>query len=113
MIIESYRFGHIVVDGKAYSSDVIIYPDGVEPNWYRKEGHRLSPEDLEGVASEEANTLIVGSGNYGLMKVPQETLEYLAARGLEVIVEKTDQACETYNRLSDEKRVIAALHLSC
>ncbi len=112
-MIESYHFGRIVVDGKTYTSDVIIYPDRVQANWYRRQGHRLVPEDLGGILKEEARTLIVGTGSFGLVKVPPQTLEYLTSNGFDVIVEKTDEACQIYNRLSDQGPVIAALHLSC
>ncbi len=112
-MIEDYRFGHIVIDGESYTSDVIIYPDRVEANWWRKRGHRLIPEDVKGIAQAEARTLIIGTGAYGLMQVPQETLDWLNDQGFEVIVEKTGEAWQTYNRLSEGSKVIAALHLSC
>ena len=48
--IESYRFGHIVIDGQSYTRDVILLADRVIPNWWRKEGHALYPEDLAAVA---------------------------------------------------------------
>ena len=113
MRIESYRFGHIVIDGNTYSSDLIIYPDRVQTDWRRREGHRLVPEDLKGVVDEEARTLVVGTGSFGLMSVLPRTLEYLTSQGFEVIVQKTDDACETYNELSQRRKVVAALHLSC
>ena len=113
MMIESYNFGRIVIDGQTYRSDVVIHPHGVRDRWRRRSGHRLLPEDLEGVLEAGAETIIVGTGKMGLMQVPDETREWLESRGLEVIVERTDQACETYNRLSQEGPVIAALHLSC
>jgi hypothetical protein len=112
-MIESYSFGYIVIDGKSYTSDVIIFPNRVEDNWWRRRGHRLAPEDLKGVLAEEARILVVGTGRTGLMRVPPETLEYLTSRGFEVIVEKTGDAYQTYNRLAQQGPVIAALHLSC
>ena len=112
-MIESYSFGHIVVDGQSYISDVIIYPDRVEADWWRRQGHLLVPEDLGAVVAEEARTLIVGTGRSGLMQVPPETLEYLESRGFEVIVEKTGDAWQTYNQLSEQTEIIAALHLTC
>jgi len=33
MHISDYRFGRIVIDGKTYTSDVIVYPDRVDPSW--------------------------------------------------------------------------------
>jgi hypothetical protein len=112
-VIESYSFGRIVVDGRTYTADVIICPDRVESSWVRGSGHALAIEDLQAVLEGEARMVIVGTGSVGLMRVPVATLEYLKAAGFEVIVERTGQACDTYNRLSEQRPVIAALHLSC
>jgi hypothetical protein len=46
MMITSYDFGHIIIDGKRYTSDLIVFPDRVKVGWWRKEGHRLQLEDL-------------------------------------------------------------------
>ena len=112
-MIESYSFGRIVVDGVSYTSDLIIYPDRVEDHWRRKSGHRLAPEALERFPQGQAGTLVVGAGSTGLMRVPSETLDYLESAGFEVIVQRTGEACETYNRLAEQGPVIAALHLTC
>jgi hypothetical protein len=111
--IEDYRFGRIVIDGKAYSRDVIIYPDRVDPSWWRQDGHRLAAEDLPEVLSEPPEVLVVGQGNPGLMAVPPETRTRFEQAGIQVIAEPTARACQTYNRLRQEKRVVAALHLTC
>ena len=112
-MIEDYRFGHIVIDGREYTSDVIVYPDRVDASWWRKEGHLLQIEDLEEVVQAQPEVLVVGTGNPGLMEVPQETREYLRSRGIELIVQPTPQAWQTYNRLSSQRRTVAALHLTC
>ena len=112
-MIDSYTFGRIVVDGKSYTSDLIIYPDRVEDHWRRKSGHRLAPEDLERLLQGQARALVVGTGNAGLMRVPAATLDHLESAGFEVIVQRTGEACETYNRLAEQGPVIAALHLTC
>ena len=49
MHIDSYQFGKIVVDGTSYTSDVIILGKTIVSNWWRKQGHLLSAEDLEAV----------------------------------------------------------------
>jgi len=113
-MIEHYEFGRIVIDGKSYSSDVIIYPDRVDPDWWREEGHRLSPVDLWEVVRAKPEVLVVGTGYSGLMDVPPETMKHLQEHGIKVIVQRTTQACQTYNRLTKEgKKAIAALHLTC
>lgn len=113
MTIESYTFGHIVINGRAYTSDVIIYPHRVDALWWRKEGHRLQPGDLEEVVGEKPEILVAGTGYFGHMKVAPETSDYLASQGIEVIAERTQEAWQTYNRLSQNRKVVAALHLTC
>jgi len=112
-MINSYDFGRIVVDGKAYTSDVIIFPDKIKDNWWRKEGHALYIEDIESVIVEKPEVLIVGTGNYGLLKVLPETKEYIESKGIELIVEPTDKACKMYNEISKDKKAVATLHLTC
>jgi len=41
--IEAYRFGRISIDGRAYTGDLIICPDGIRTDWWRPEGHSLRP----------------------------------------------------------------------
>lgn len=112
-MIDSYKFGVIVIDGKQYSSDVIIYPKRVNDHWWRKEGHLLLPQDLEEVIKEKPTVLVVGTGNSGLMKVPLTTSEWIQSKGIEVKIEPTQRACQIYNQLHKSKKVIAALHLTC
>jgi len=112
--IESYGFGHIVIDGKRYTSDVIIFPDRVKDGWWRKEGHKLHIEDIEEVLREKPEILIVGTGYAGLMKVPKEVQEHIRNQGIELIIENTRNAWKTYNKLAKTgKKVIAAFHLTC
>lgn len=114
MNIDDYRFGRIVVDGKSYTSDVIVFPDRVKDDWWRNEGHELCPTDLREVVQEKPEVLVVGTGASGLMRVLSKTEEYLEQQGIELRVERTAEACRTFNRLrrSGEK-VVAALHLTC
>ncbi len=112
-LIESCEFGHIIVDGQSYRKDLIIYPDHVDASWWRRQGHRLAPEDLPEVFASPPEVLVVGQGNPGLMAVPADTLERLRAAGIEVIVRPTAEAVAAYNRLQGGRRVVAALHLTC
>ena len=112
-IIDSYQFGQIVVNGNKYSSDVIIFPDRVRGNWWRKTGHQLCLEDIAEVLTENPEVLVVGTGASGLTTVLPEVKEGVKARGIKLIVETTDKACHTYNQLCHSQRVVAALHLTC
>lgn len=115
-MIESYTFGSIVIEGKRYTSDLIVFPDKVMDGWWRKEGHRLSVEDLETVikAQPKPEILVVGTGYSGLMRVPPEVQRSLEKEGIKLIAQPTQEAAQTFNRLLKHgKRVVAALHLTC
>lgn len=113
MKIDSYTFGNIVINGKTYTSDVIIYPGRVDSAWWRKEGHLLRFADLEEALQAWPEVLVIGTGYSGVMRVPAETVARIAGRGIEVRVEPTAKAAEVYNRLQGVKTVIAALHITC
>jgi len=112
-MIDSYEFGRIVVDGQAYTSDLMILPDRVDAGWWRKEGHSLCVEDIEQAMSANPDVLVVGTGADGLMKVQDDTREYVKSRGTELIVERSEEACRLYNEVSKQARAVAALHLTC
>ena len=112
-IIDSYQFGLIVVNGKKYTSDIIIFPDRVRDNWQRKLGHQLCLNDIAEVITENPEVLVVGTGDSDLMKVLPEVPPAVEAQGIELVVETSDKACNTYNQLCRSQRVVAALHLTC
>jgi len=112
-MIESCEFGCIVIKGKRYATDVIIYPDHVEDNWWREEGHSLSPVDLWAVVQAKPEVLVVGTGYSGLMRVLPETEKYLREQGVRLIAERTTEAVRIYNQLCPSTKVVAALHLTC
>jgi hypothetical protein len=113
MKIEHYSFGKITIEGKTYTSDVIIYPGKVNGSWWRKEGHNLQVVDLTDVINANPQVLVVGTGATGLMRVPKETISYLESKGIEVHVARTGEAAELFNKLQQDKVAIAAFHLTC
>jgi hypothetical protein len=111
-MIENYDFGKIRIDGKDYNHDIIIYPDKIN-DWWRGESHLVGIGDVKEIIEKKPKTVIFGTGHSGLMEVPTETKKYLEKSGVEVIIEPTKKACEIYNKLSEEKGIVAALHLTC
>ena len=112
-IIDSYQFGQIVINGEKYTADLIILPDRVRGDWWRKSGHQLSLEDIAEVIPEKPEVLIVGTGASGLMEVLPEVKQVLESQGIKLIIETTDKACHTYNELCRSQRAVAAFHLTC
>ena len=77
MTIDAYAFGEIRIDGTPYRSDVIIWPDRVKCPWWRGQGHVLAADDLAEVLAVPPRLLVIGTGYYGRMAVPRETLAAL------------------------------------
>jgi hypothetical protein len=114
MAIEAYHFGRIRIDGQRYTADVIVRPGVVRADWRRREGHRLDPDDLADILADPPEVLVIGTGCFGRMAVPDETLKALEARGIRPLAMRTGQAVSAFNRLAREQaRVAAALHLTC
>lgn len=112
-IIEKYQFGEIMVSGSSYNKDLIIFPDHIQDNWWRREGHLLKITDLETVIDYRPDVLIIGTGMYGFMKIDRTLIEILKDFYItRVVVEKTKKACLYYNNETLPRKV-AALHLTC
>ena len=113
-MISEYKFGKMVIDGQAYFHDVIVTPEGVLPEWWRKESHRLAVEDIQSVVvSHRPEVLVVGTGKFGMMKIPEETRRWLEKEGVTLVAERTTRAVQIYNDLSRNQRVVGAFHLTC
>ncbi len=113
MIINSYSFGSITIDGKNYRSDVIIFPDKINSRWWRKSGHLLSDEDIGEILKYKPEMLIIGTGASGLMMVDRKVKDKLNSLGIRFIIKKTAEAVEEYNKLEKKDRVVCAFHLTC
>jgi hypothetical protein len=112
MHIDDYSFGRIVIGLRTYTSDVIVYPDRVDASWWRKEGHCLQPEDLAAVVAAGPERVIIGTGNSGVMEVPERTKAFLEEKGIMVSIERTGRAVQLFNGQSG-RNVIGAFHLTC
>lgn len=113
MKIEDYSFGKMLIGGKTYTSDLIIYPDCIDDNWWRSEGHLLQMPDLEDIIARGPEIVVVGTGYMGVMRVPEEIGRQLLERNILLYVARSGKAVEIYNNISGDKKVIAAFHLTC
>ncbi|MEM1509925.1 MAG: Mth938-like domain-containing protein [Thermofilaceae archaeon] len=112
--IEEYKFGKIVIAGKAYSSDLIITPRGVLSPWWRGEGHLLKLKDFGELKNSDIEYVVIGTGYNGMMEVLEEVTDYFKAKGVKVYIADTRKAVELYNILVEEgRRVLGAFHLTC
>jgi hypothetical protein len=113
--IESYSPGRVVVDGVELNRDVIVLPNRVLRNWWRRDGHSLAMQDLDDVLDELPERLIVGCGHSSRLEPDPAVIEALARRGVKVEALPTQEAVARYEELEtrDPAAVAAALHLTC
>lgn len=112
--IETSSFGLMVINGKEYRSDLIVYPDGrVEDSWRRKSGHRLTADDINGLIASAPEVIIVGTGVNGMLRPAPGLAEILSEKEIELIPLPNQKAVERFNELSSEKKVGACFHLTC
>jgi hypothetical protein len=110
--IEGYEFGRVLVDGEEHRRDVIVMPNRVVADWWRRNGHALVLEDLDEVVEELPERLLIGTGAFAQLEPDPGALEALRQRGIEVDAVPTREAVRLFAQL-DPNRTAAALHLTC
>ena len=113
MHIDKYNFGHIVIDGKSYNQDLLIWPGNLKADWWRRQSHLLQLDDLSEILDANLEVLVVGKGDSGRMEVDRELASFLKDRGIELVAVPTKEACRIINSLAGKRRLAAALHLTC
>ena len=114
-MIDSYSFGNMVIDKVPYKNDVIVFPDRVQPEWWRKEGHKVHLADiLKAIDEAQPRILVVGTGKFGVMRVSEEVKTFCSERNITLYSEPTEKATKMYNRLIlTDDRILGAFHLTC
>ncbi len=130
LVFNETGFGYVVVNGRRYSYDIVVYPDGsierrlkeLSSKYKGMYGHTpLSKEELEHYLSRinpsELEYIVIASGQYGdlpLTPEARELLGNLGKRGVNVVVVETPKALSILNKLYREgKRVLSIIHVTC
>ena len=111
-IIDDHSFGSIVINGNEYTSDVIITQNKIISDWWRKDSHKLTPEDLALLNLEEVKSIFIGTGWSGKMQVSKETKNLFESLNIPYIAIRTPVAIKEYNRFSHINK-IGIFHLTC
>ncbi len=113
MHIDSYNFGHIVIDGVSYRHDLLIWPGGMKTDWWRQESHFLRANEVTEALAGNPEVLVVGTGDTGNMQVDRDLVTLLKNKGIELVAVPTLEASRIINSLAGKRRLAAALHLTC
>ncbi|TXT63937.1 MAG: hypothetical protein BAJALOKI1v1_640001 [Promethearchaeota archaeon] len=124
MKFDKTSFGKIWIDGKKYSHDVYIYPDGKiekrnKKNSPRIDGHRsLSEWELNLILEKEPEVLIIGMGQSGVLPFTEDVKQKLSAlkdeKEIELVRGNTPDILEKANeKFKSGRKVAAIIHTTC
>jgi hypothetical protein len=120
-MIEEYHFGSITINGKIYHNDAEVrWTDEVLP-WRFKKRHTIDVEEVKRAVAENPETIVIGKGESGLAEVTKEAQDFIKEKGIELIIDKTEEAVKTFNVIKEEsteeegkqRKVIGLFHLTC
>lgn len=116
--IDRFKFGSITIDGNKHTNDVMIRPNGEVKKRKKKlskaiygTSHTISLKEAKHIYKMPANTLLVGTGQYGRVKLSVEAEDYYDKMGCEVILLPTPQAIQVWNEM--EQGAIGLFHVTC
>jgi hypothetical protein len=114
-MIESSAFGVMTIDGRTYTSDLFIFPDGrVQDEWWRQRGHMLCADDILVLAGSAPELIVAGTGTSGRMRPTPDLHAFLREKGIALIAETTPRAVHTYNQNRTAGLTVGAcFHLTC
>src|SRR4030042_3017909 len=116
-MIDEYRPGSITIEGKIFTTDIETDWNGEIFQWNGHEGP-IQIEDVGRAVEKRPETIIVGAGQNGSKRLAEEEKSYMKGKGIELIVDKTEEAVKTFNilkedSLGEEGRQCRVIGLSC
>ncbi|MBL8424434.1 MAG: hypothetical protein JNK06_13210 [Candidatus Accumulibacter phosphatis] len=118
MKINASEFGSITVDGTTFPHDVFIRLSGEVVKRKKKlskqyygTSHMVSQDEAAFVYEPGCDTLVVGAGQYGNVRLSPEAAEFFAQRHCQVILQPTPEAIKAYN--AAKGRTVGLFHVTC
>ncbi len=117
-LIDKTSFGSITINGKTFQHDVIICLNGNVKN--RKENlssttvyksHVVSLEEAKNIYEDGAKRLIIGSGQYGIVKLSEEAKDFFSEKNCLIDLIPTPEAIQKWNEVRES--VIGLFHVTC
>ena len=111
LLVQSYREGAVVINGRKLHPPLIVTPDRLLADWAPANAGVLQPADLEPIRSLGVSTVLLGTGTVSCFPSPG-VLAYLQEAGIGHETMNTAAACRSYNVLAAEGRRVAAVLLA-
>ena len=115
---DATSFGTITINGKSFKHDVLIRLDGTIKKRKKKlskkhygTSHKISRDEAEHIYQEGAESLVIGTGQYGRVHLSDGAQEFFDNRGLQVTMAATPEAIKLWNETSGLN--IGLFHVTC
>ena len=116
--IQKTSFGSITIDGETLSHDVVIRLNGKVKKRKKKlskavygTSHTVSIDEAEHIYEKGAERIIIGSGQYGILKLSDKAEDFFRKKKCAIDVQPTPKAVKTWNKALDS--VIGLFHITC
>jgi hypothetical protein len=116
--IDRTKFGSITIAGETHERDVVIRLSGKVKKRQKKlskavygTSHLLSLAEVMHVYQDGAEQLIIGTGQYDMVKLSDEAAGYLEQQNCTVVLLPTAEAAKAWNEA--EGAVIGLFHVTC
>ncbi len=116
--IDKTEFGWILIEDAKFKHDVIIRLSGQVKKRKKKlskaiygTSHTISLDEAKHVYEEGAERLVIGAGQFGLVKLSDEAADYFERQGCRVELHPTPQAVQAWNEAKGD--VIGLFHVTC
>ena len=116
--IDQTTFGSITVEGTVFEHDVLIRLNGQVKKRKKKlskaiygTSHILSLDEAKHVYEDGAQRLMIGTGQYGNVRLSEEAADYFKRKHCQVELLPTPEAIRAWNEA--EGTVIGLFHVTC
>jgi hypothetical protein len=116
--IDKTVFGSITIEGVRYEHDVLISLYGDIKKRKKKlskavygTSHIISLDEAKFIHEDKAETIIIGSGQNGTVRLSDEAAEYFKKKSCRVDLSPTPEAIGLWNR--SKGSIIGLFHVTC
>jgi hypothetical protein len=107
--IQFVKFGEVMVDGKVYYSDMIVWWDGEKE--FVPKTHILDMKAFSKLLRKKPDMVVVGTGQQGCVRISDDVRERANDRGIKIFEDTSAKAADIFNGLvATGKNVVAFIH---
>jgi hypothetical protein len=116
--IDKTKFGSITISGEMYDYDIMIRLDGAVEKRKKKlskevygTSHTISLAEAEFIYEAGSESIIIGSGQSGLVELSDEASEFFKQKYCRVEIFPTPEAIHVWNKAKG--KTIGLFHITC